>query len=146
VERGSAWTHQVRLSRELLLPAQAELRVRVGQRVKGGESVLATMASGVSTVNQSMSAKRFQTSPTEAAHDASRRRTGKSQCTAQLRRGMFLLPSLFTVGNIAAGYFSITETIKSLIDVGNAHTHLDWAAIAIIFAIPFDALDAASPA
>jgi hypothetical protein len=29
----------------------------VGQRVKGGESVLATMASGVSTVNQSMSAK-----------------------------------------------------------------------------------------
>jgi phosphatidylserine decarboxylase len=41
----------------VLLPAQAELRVRVGQRVKGGESVLATMASGVSTVNQSMSAK-----------------------------------------------------------------------------------------
>jgi CDP-diacylglycerol--serine O-phosphatidyltransferase len=54
---------------------------------------------------------------------------------------MFLLPSLFTVGNIALGYFSITETIKSLVDVGNAHTHLDWAAIAIIFAIPFDALD-----
>jgi len=60
---------------------------------------------------------------------------------ARLRRGMFLLPSLFTVGNIALGYFSITETIKSLVDVGNAHTHLDWAAIAIIFAIPFDALD-----
>jgi CDP-diacylglycerol--serine O-phosphatidyltransferase len=45
------------------------------------------------------------------------------------------------VGNIAAGYFSITETIKSLVDVGNAHMHLDWAAIAILFAIPFDALD-----
>jgi CDP-diacylglycerol--serine O-phosphatidyltransferase len=60
---------------------------------------------------------------------------------ARLRRGMFLLPSLFTVGNIALGYFSVTETIKSLVDVGNAHTHLDWAAIAIIFAIPFDALD-----
>jgi phosphatidylserine decarboxylase len=41
----------------VLLPAQAELRVSVGQRVKGGESVLAAMASGVSTVNQSMSAK-----------------------------------------------------------------------------------------
>ena len=41
----------------VLLPPEAELRVRVGQRVKGGESVLATMASGVSTVNQSMSAK-----------------------------------------------------------------------------------------
>jgi CDP-diacylglycerol--serine O-phosphatidyltransferase len=65
----------------------------------------------------------------------------KANARAQLRRGMFLLPSLFTVGNIAAGYFSITETIKSLVDVGNAHTHLDWAAIAILFAIPFDALD-----
>jgi CDP-diacylglycerol--serine O-phosphatidyltransferase len=52
---------------------------------------------------------------------------------------MYLLPSLFTAGNIAAGYFSITETIKAI--SGNAATHLDWAAIAILFAIPFDALD-----
>ena len=58
---------------------------------------------------------------------------------ARLRRGMYLLPSLFTVGNIAAGFFSITETIKSI--TGDARTHLDWAAIAIVFAIPFDALD-----
>ncbi|MGB6719214.1 MAG: phosphatidylcholine/phosphatidylserine synthase [Terracidiphilus sp.] len=60
---------------------------------------------------------------------------------ARLRRGMFLLPSLFTMGNIAAGYFSITETIKATSGTGNAQTHLDWAAIAILFAIPFDALD-----
>jgi CDP-diacylglycerol--serine O-phosphatidyltransferase len=52
---------------------------------------------------------------------------------------MYLLPSLFTMGNIAAGFFSITETIKAI--SGNAQTHLDWAAIAILFAIPFDALD-----
>jgi CDP-diacylglycerol--serine O-phosphatidyltransferase len=52
---------------------------------------------------------------------------------------MFLLPSLFTCGNIAAGFFSITETIRSI--SGDAHTHLDWAAIAILFAIPFDTLD-----
>ena len=52
---------------------------------------------------------------------------------------MFLLPSLFTVGNIAAGFFSITETINAI--SGNAHVNLDWAAIAILFAIPFDALD-----
>jgi CDP-diacylglycerol--serine O-phosphatidyltransferase len=63
----------------------------------------------------------------------------KARAQAQLRRGMFLLPSLFTAGNIAAGYFSITETIKAI--SGNAQTHLDWAAIAIIFAIPFDSLD-----
>ena len=63
----------------------------------------------------------------------------KANAQARLRRGMFLLPSLFTVGNIAAGFFSITETINAI--SGNAHVNLDWAAIAILFAIPFDALD-----
>jgi CDP-diacylglycerol--serine O-phosphatidyltransferase len=65
----------------------------------------------------------------------------KARAQAQLRRGMFLLPSLFTVGNIAAGFFSITQTIAAIGGAGDAHTRLDWAAIAIIFAIPFDALD-----
>ncbi|MGD0732058.1 MAG: phosphatidylcholine/phosphatidylserine synthase [Terracidiphilus sp.] len=63
----------------------------------------------------------------------------KAHAQARLRRGMYLLPSLFTVGNIAAGYFSITETIKAI--SGNAEMHLDWAAIAILFAIPCDSLD-----
>jgi CDP-diacylglycerol--serine O-phosphatidyltransferase len=63
----------------------------------------------------------------------------KARKQARLRRGMYLLPSLFTAGNIGAGYFSITETIKAI--SGNAQTHLDWAAIAILFAIPFDSLD-----
>jgi CDP-diacylglycerol--serine O-phosphatidyltransferase len=57
----------------------------------------------------------------------------------RLRRGMFLLPSIFTAGNIAAGFFSITQTIDAI--SGDAQRHLDWAAIAIILAIPFDALD-----
>jgi CDP-diacylglycerol--serine O-phosphatidyltransferase len=52
---------------------------------------------------------------------------------------MFLLPSLFTSINIGAGYFSILQTIEAI--SGNAQMHLDWAAIAILFAIPFDALD-----
>jgi CDP-diacylglycerol--serine O-phosphatidyltransferase len=65
----------------------------------------------------------------------------KARAQARLRRGMFLLPSLFTVGNIGAGFFSITQTMAALTGIGDVHTHLDWAAIAIIFAIPFDALD-----
>src|SRR6202042_3313413 len=65
----------------------------------------------------------------------------KANRQAQLRRGMFLLPSLFTAGNIGAGYFSITQTIAAIGGNGNAQAHLDWAAIAILFAIPFDALD-----
>jgi len=65
----------------------------------------------------------------------------RARAQARLRRGMFLLPSLFTAGNIGAGYFSITQTIAAISANGDAHTHLDWAAIAILFAIPFDALD-----
>ena len=58
---------------------------------------------------------------------------------ARLRRGMYLLPSLFTAGNIGAGYFAIVQTIAAI--SGNTAMHLDWAAMAILFAIPFDALD-----
>ena len=54
---------------------------------------------------------------------------------------MYLLPSFFTAGSLGAGYFSVTQTIASLDGSGQAHNHLDWAAIAILFAIPFDALD-----
>jgi CDP-diacylglycerol--serine O-phosphatidyltransferase len=65
----------------------------------------------------------------------------KARAQAQLRRGMFLLPSLFTAGNIALGYFSITETIKAISDLPNAAWHLDMAAIAILISIPMDSLD-----
>jgi CDP-diacylglycerol--serine O-phosphatidyltransferase len=73
-----------------------------------------------------------------AAHDPA---VARANAQARLRRGMFLLPSLFTVGNIAAGYFAITQTIAAIGSNGDARRHLDWAAIAILFAIPFDALD-----
>jgi len=54
---------------------------------------------------------------------------------------MFLLPSLFTAGNIGAGYFAVTQTLAAVTENASAQRHLDWAAIAILFAIPFDALD-----
>lgn len=63
------------------------------------------------------------------------------QVRARFRRGMFLLPSLFTVGNIALGYFSITESIAAVVSNANAQAHLNLASLAILFAIPFDALD-----
>jgi CDP-diacylglycerol--serine O-phosphatidyltransferase len=65
----------------------------------------------------------------------------RANTQARLRRGMYLLPSLFTVGNIAAGYFAITQTIAAIGANNDARSHLDWAAVAILFAIPFDALD-----
>ncbi len=72
-------------------------------------------------------------------HFDSARAKGKPHL--RLRRGMYLLPSLFTAGSLAAGYFSITQTLAALDGSGEAHRHLDWAAIAILLAVPFDALD-----
>lgn len=54
------------------------------------------------------------------------------------RRGMYLLPSLFTSINIAAGYYAITQSLQG--SALEPH-HFDRAALAIGFAIPFDAID-----
>ncbi len=53
-------------------------------------------------------------------------------------RGIFILPSVFTSGNIAAGFFAITQALQ-----GSAlePQHFDYAALAIGFAIPFDTID-----
>jgi CDP-diacylglycerol--serine O-phosphatidyltransferase len=60
-----------------------------------------------------------------------------------MKRGMFLLPSLFTAGGIGLGFYAITQTMDALTAGGNADGahHLDVAAMAIGFALPFDALD-----
>ncbi len=51
---------------------------------------------------------------------------------------MYVLPSLFTAGNIAAGYYAITQSLQgSRIEP----QHFNYAALAVLFAIPFDALD-----
>jgi CDP-diacylglycerol---serine O-phosphatidyltransferase len=68
----------------------------------------------------------------------------KARNRARIRRGMFLLPSFFTALNIGAGYFAITQTLDAASSTTQANggaTHLDWAAIAILLAIPFDSLD-----
>ena len=65
----------------------------------------------------------------------------RAQKRARLRRGMYLLPSLFTVGNIGAGYFAIKRLFAAISGRGDVRTNLDWAALAILVAIPFDSLD-----
>jgi CDP-diacylglycerol--serine O-phosphatidyltransferase len=54
------------------------------------------------------------------------------------RRGMFILPSVFTSINIAFGYYAITQSLQGSLA---APWHYAHAAIAIGLAIPFDALD-----
>ena len=57
------------------------------------------------------------------------------------RRGMFVLPSLFTAAGIGAGFFAILQTMEAVQSGVDAAQKLDWAALAICLAIPFDALD-----
>ena len=56
----------------------------------------------------------------------------------RMRRGLYVLPSVFTAGNIAAGYFAITQSLQGSV---MEPKHFDYAALAIMFAIPFDAID-----
>jgi CDP-diacylglycerol--serine O-phosphatidyltransferase len=51
---------------------------------------------------------------------------------------MYIVPSLFTAGNIAAGYFAIMQSLQGSVQEPR---HFDYAALAIGFAIPFDAID-----
>jgi CDP-diacylglycerol--serine O-phosphatidyltransferase len=57
----------------------------------------------------------------------------------RVRKGMYILPSLFTAGNIAAGYFAIAQTFQA--SITGDFSRFDWAAKAIGFAIFFDGLD-----
>ena len=63
--------------------------------------------------------------------------TGKATARTA-RRGMYVLPSLFTAGNIAAGYYAITESIRGSLGDPNAFNR---AAVAVGFAVLFDGLD-----
>src|ERR1700704_3865488 len=57
---------------------------------------------------------------------------------ARLSKGMYILPSLFTTANMAAGFYAILEIVHaSALDF----SHLDNAAKAIGFAVLLDGLD-----
>ncbi len=55
------------------------------------------------------------------------------------KRGMYILPSLFTCISIAAGYYSIVQSIRG--SASSDPSAFDRAALAILFAIVFDGLD-----
>jgi CDP-diacylglycerol--serine O-phosphatidyltransferase len=57
----------------------------------------------------------------------------------RMRKGMFILPSLFTAGNIGAGYFAIAQTFQAT--ATGDFSHFDLAAKAIGFAVFFDGMD-----
>ena len=65
-------------------------------------------------------------------------RRESDQRRGKLRKGMYILPSLFTTANIAAGFYAILQTVHG--SAGESW-HMDFAAMAIGFAVLFDGLD-----
>jgi CDP-diacylglycerol--serine O-phosphatidyltransferase len=61
----------------------------------------------------------------------------------QPSRGMYILPSVFTAGNIGAGYYAIVQAIQGVAaqDPQMVADHFDHAALAIGFAVLFDGVD-----
>jgi CDP-diacylglycerol--serine O-phosphatidyltransferase len=70
--------------------------------------------------------------------DASLAKASEAKPVRNPRRGMYVLPSLFTAGNIAAGYYAITQSIQGSVAEPD---FFDRAALAIGFAVLFDGLD-----
>jgi CDP-diacylglycerol--serine O-phosphatidyltransferase len=58
----------------------------------------------------------------------------------RVRKGLYILPSLFTAVNIAAGYYAVFQSIQAANDQSGPE-HFNLAAMAIGFAIVFDGLD-----
>jgi CDP-diacylglycerol--serine O-phosphatidyltransferase len=56
----------------------------------------------------------------------------------RMSKGMYILPSVFTTGNMAAGFYAILEVVHA---TALTTWHLDNAAKAIGFAVLFDGLD-----
>jgi CDP-diacylglycerol--serine O-phosphatidyltransferase len=56
----------------------------------------------------------------------------------RLSKGMYILPSLFTTGNMAAGFWAILQVMQA---TATDYRRLDYAAEAIGFAVLFDGLD-----
>jgi CDP-diacylglycerol---serine O-phosphatidyltransferase len=66
------------------------------------------------------------------------RRRREDQWPRKQRKGMYILPSIFTTANIAAGYYAILQVMHASLA---EPWHLDNAAKAIGFAVLFDGLD-----
>jgi len=56
----------------------------------------------------------------------------------RMRKGMYVLPSLFTAANIGAGYYALSQSLQGGV---TEPWHFDFAAKAIGFAVLFDGLD-----
>jgi CDP-diacylglycerol--serine O-phosphatidyltransferase len=114
---------------DVLIDSAASLNVKVGDRVRGRQHTCLPAAPGGTGWRW-----QFLRNGEGALMGTSASRPPR----ARLSKGMYILPSLFTTANMAAGFYAILEIVHaSAVDFG----HLDNAAKAIGFAVLFDGLD-----
>ena len=65
--------------------------------------------------------------------------TRRRRSAQRLRKGIYLIPSLFTVGNMFCGFLSVIESSLGHFEPG--HGHFERAAVLILIAIIADILD-----
>src|SRR5437016_12998531 len=85
------------------------------------------------SVSRLQPGKQFGPSPAPSGHKG-------------LKKGVYVVPSLFTALNILAGFFSIMATMSGFQKLGigdatNAEKYFDYAAMAIGWAVLCDSLD-----
>src|SRR6202521_4463594 len=66
------------------------------------------------------------------------KRRREDRPSGRLRKGLYILPSLFTAANMAMGYYAILQVTHATVA---EPWHFDFAAKAIGFAVLFDGLD-----
>ena len=101
---------------DVLFDRDAAIQVKPGDRVKGGATVLALLP-----VAQPVAQRWFMPAPPGSGRRLNRnswnmeelepRRRESDRPRGKLRKGMYILPSLFTTANIAAGFYAILQTV-----------------------------------
>ncbi len=101
---------------DVIFPAHAEMKVRVGDIVKGGSSVLAIAQPRRRSPRAARCCGGAMSDTPQPSTDQLRRRP---------RKGLFMLPSMFTAANIAAGFYAIAQAIQG---TASDPWHFDHAA------------------
>ena len=103
---------------DVLLDASAALQVKLGDRVKGGSSVLAHLESVTEPLT---TAERLGKERSDGSRGPANPQTAKRATSAAVEQGMYILPSLFTTANIAFGYYAILQiTHATVADPGTS--------------------------
>ena len=119
---------------------RATSQIKVGDRVKGGSSVLAHLGRESEPLSAVTSAERLGKERCDGSRSSGRFHSERSadRPPRRMRKGMYILPSLFTTANIAFGYYAILQITHATVADS---WHFDSSAKAIGFAVMFDGLD-----